>query len=26
LIAAKSVGTIAGLGLKGYELGLLYFL
>jgi 3-dehydroquinate dehydratase-2 len=25
-VAAKSVGTIAGLGLKGYELGLLYFL
>jgi 3-dehydroquinate dehydratase-2 len=25
-IAAKCVGTIAGLGLKGYELGLLYFL
>ena len=26
MIAAKSVGSIAGLGLKGYELGLLYFL
>jgi len=26
LIAAKSVGSIAGLGLKGYELGLRYFL
>jgi len=25
-IAPKSAGTIAGLGLKGYELGLLYFL
>jgi 3-dehydroquinate dehydratase II len=25
-IAAKSVGSITGLGLKGYELGLLYFL
>jgi 3-dehydroquinate dehydratase II len=26
LIGAKCVGAIAGLGLKGYELGLLYFL
>lgn len=26
LVGAKSVGSIAGLGLKGYELGLLYFL
>jgi 3-dehydroquinate dehydratase II len=26
LIAAKCVGSIAGLGLKGYQLGLLYFL
>ena len=26
LIAHKCVGSIAGLGLKGYELGLLYFL
>ena|SRR5450432_371650 len=26
LIAAKSVGAITGLGLKGYELGLRYFL
>ncbi len=26
LIASKCVGTITGLGLKGYELGLLYFL
>jgi len=26
LSAAKSVGSIAGLGLKGYELGLRYFL
>ena len=26
LIGAKSVGSISGLGLKGYELGLLYFL
>ncbi len=25
-IAAKCVGTITGLGLKGYELGLMYFL
>jgi 3-dehydroquinate dehydratase-2 len=25
-IAPKCIGTIAGLGLKGYELGLLYFL
>ena len=25
-IAAKCIGAIAGLGLKGYELGLLYFL
>ena len=25
-VAAKSVGSITGLGLKGYELGLLYFL
>lgn len=25
-ISAKSVGTITGLGLKGYELGLRYFL
>ena len=25
-VAAKCAGTIAGLGLKGYELGLLYFL
>jgi len=26
LISAKCVGSVAGLGLKGYELGLLYFL
>ena len=26
LISAKSVGSVTGLGLKGYELGLLYFL
>jgi 3-dehydroquinate dehydratase II len=26
LIAAKSAGTITGLGLKGYELGILFFL
>jgi 3-dehydroquinate dehydratase-2 len=26
MISAKSVGSITGLGLKGYELGLLYFL
>jgi len=26
LISAKTVGSITGLGLKGYELGLLYFL
>ncbi|HEY8734549.1 MAG TPA: type II 3-dehydroquinate dehydratase [Puia sp.] len=26
LISSKSVGSITGLGLKGYELGLLYFL
>jgi 3-dehydroquinate dehydratase-2 len=26
MIASKCVGTIAGLGLKGYQLGLLYFL
>jgi 3-dehydroquinate dehydratase II len=26
LIAAKSVGSIAGLGLKGYELGIRFFL
>ena len=26
LISAKSIGSITGLGLKGYELGLLYFL
>jgi 3-dehydroquinate dehydratase-2 len=26
MIGAKSVGSISGLGLKGYELGLLYFL
>jgi 3-dehydroquinate dehydratase-2 len=25
-VGAKSVGSISGLGLKGYELGLLYFL
>jgi 3-dehydroquinate dehydratase II len=25
-IAAKCIGTITGLGLKGYELGILYFL
>jgi 3-dehydroquinate dehydratase II len=26
LVSAKCVGSISGLGLKGYELGLLYFL
>jgi 3-dehydroquinate dehydratase-2 len=26
IVGSKSVGSIAGLGLKGYELGLLYFL